>query len=673
VKLQSHSNKLDTNVENETQEFGIGDASVVIEILRNRLYQHKVRTLVQEYICNARDAMRESGKDNQFKVTVPNYLNPVFKVRDFGPGVSPERMKNVFIMYGSSTKRTSNNQTGGFGLGAKSAWSYTDSFTIVSVVDGIRRTYVAHTGVNNNGRLDLVSSEKTDEASGTEIQVAVKERDIEEFRNAVHRAIFFWDERPIVKGDLDVPTLVKGVRIGDMVEVIANDLLPSCVKGSSWGNQPLAVIDGIPYTIDTGLTDKVEKFSEIDDLVKGRLILHFGNGIVEVAASRESIADSEITINSMKKIAGKALIEVKTHISDTFGKVKTNSEYLSTYSLMSGSFEVKGFATFGDYSIEYGRIVSTLLEKVILTDIHDLDRRRRNKINKITKSEMSAGRRMIDVDQINNLFYLTKEEPKLQQNKRIREYLKTNKSMLLMELGQDKAAFDQVIKDLNAKDFHAITYTEAPKVAKVKVERENEQICLHQFSGNKHKYVTLAGNTQKWLYVPVDQFSEEYRELDIYFRNQEEFRICALAHKALSMVQDDANFSPLKDWLDAYKADSAAINYAKRSVSINCDEINILDGINGIRDKFLTDMIAEYEKMHASLVSNSGKRTIPEVFLKVANELPEVKDFMEKDGQLQKLIKEKYALLLDFSRYSSYKEELVFYINAKYEANKGVK
>ena len=162
MKLAEHSNQLATNVEGETQNFGIGDASVVIEILRNRLYENKIQTLTQEYICNARDAHREVGKGNNFEVTVPNRLNPVFKVKDFGPGITPDRMATVFIMYGASTKRGTDNQTGGFGIGAKSAWSYTDSFTIVSTVNGTRRTYVAHTGVNNNGRLDLVSTDETD-------------------------------------------------------------------------------------------------------------------------------------------------------------------------------------------------------------------------------------------------------------------------------------------------------------------------------------------------------------------------------------------------------------------------------------------------------------------------------------------------------------------------------
>ena len=125
---------LQTNIQTKSTSFGIGDVSTVIEILRNRLYSNPIQTLVQEYICNARDAMREAntwGK-TPLVIGVPNAVNPLFTVRDFGLGLTPDRVEKVFVLYGASTKRDSNNQTGGFGIGAKSAWSYTDSFTVTT-------------------------------------------------------------------------------------------------------------------------------------------------------------------------------------------------------------------------------------------------------------------------------------------------------------------------------------------------------------------------------------------------------------------------------------------------------------------------------------------------------------------------------------------------------------
>ena len=113
MKLQQHNNTLQTNCEVVSKQFGIGNSAKIIAILRDKLYEKKVQCLVQEYISNARDSHRQAGKGNNFEVTIPTRLSPVFKVRDFGVGISPEMMENVFIMYGSSTKEHTNDLTGG--------------------------------------------------------------------------------------------------------------------------------------------------------------------------------------------------------------------------------------------------------------------------------------------------------------------------------------------------------------------------------------------------------------------------------------------------------------------------------------------------------------------------------------------------------------------------------
>src|ERR1700687_317388 len=306
MKLTNHQNTLETNVRNETQDFAIGDCSVIVDILRNRMYQYKIQTSCQEIISNAKDACRESGKkDSDFIITVPTPLNPVFAVKDSGIGISPDRITNVFLKYGSSTKRNDNNQIGGFGLGAKSFFSYTDSFTITTIVDGFKRVYVAHIGTNNQGRLDLISTEPTTEESGTEVQVAVKRDDIGEFINAVKRAIYFWEEKPIIKGTLNTPTLVKGLQIGTHLEVIESGLVPDYIEGGYGSHSPLAVIDGIPYAIGDKLLNRCPTLKKIEDFVRRKLLIHIGNGVVEVAASRESIADSDKTKDALEKLAVK--------------------------------------------------------------------------------------------------------------------------------------------------------------------------------------------------------------------------------------------------------------------------------------------------------------------------------------------------------------------------------
>src|ERR1035437_6505505 len=180
----------------ETTAYSIGDASKIIEILRSKIYSKPIQTLVQEYLCNARDAVREiKGSKILVSLISDDANTPTFKVRDYGPGISPERMK-LFTQYGSTTKDGSNNQTGGFGLGSKLAWAYTDTINIVTFIDGTRRHYIASIGANKNGTLDLMSEDKTIEANGTEISLELKSRqdyDYNDFTIAIARAVCFWN------------------------------------------------------------------------------------------------------------------------------------------------------------------------------------------------------------------------------------------------------------------------------------------------------------------------------------------------------------------------------------------------------------------------------------------------------------------------------------------------
>jgi hypothetical protein len=55
------------------------------------LAKDKIGYPIRELSTNAWDASR-----GNFEVHLPTVLNPVFRVRDYGPGMSAEDMKNVY-------------------------------------------------------------------------------------------------------------------------------------------------------------------------------------------------------------------------------------------------------------------------------------------------------------------------------------------------------------------------------------------------------------------------------------------------------------------------------------------------------------------------------------------------------------------------------------------------
>jgi hypothetical protein len=328
--------------------------SSIIDILRNRLYSKPIQTLVQEYICNARDAMREANTwgIKSLVIGVPNAIKPVFSVRDFGVGLSPDRVENVFVLYGASTKRDSNNQTGGFGIGAKSAWSYTDSFTVTTFVDGIERVYIAHLGTNNMGSLDLISERATTEPNGTMVSIAVRPNDIQEFKTAIQRCTYFWKEPIEFLGSADNLEKFNTIYEDDDVIVVSHCPFIGWLTG--------LLIDGVIYPCEQD-----QKSTNRPALLK------FKTGELDISASREEITKCQKNteaieaklerINRLAEARRDELMKLKS-LNDVikfqekwgfFTKVKETTIELDGYKYHYGSLYLSKNST--GYWLEYRR------------------------------------------------------------------------------------------------------------------------------------------------------------------------------------------------------------------------------------------------------------------------------------------------------------------------------
>lgn len=340
MQIKNNDSIISTNSNSsESHEFTIGDVSGIIEILRNKLYSNPIQTLTQEYLSNARDSHRESGNGKTpIKVTLPTNVDSCLKIRDYGVGLNKERVKNVFVNYGISTKRSSNEQTGGFGLGAKSAWAYTDSFVVVSFYEGTKSTYVAHTGNNKNGMFELVEECSTNELNGVEIQIPVKEQDIESFINAVYRTTFFWEVKPKMQGitEIEMPEEYKNFKCAyknDFVTVIRESaFVQSLFRTNSYRKKLFALIDGIPY--DISKYTNISSAGNIVELFNQNLLVFISvnNGEIQVSASREEISNDSQNTDVINQVCRNAINKVSNYVSKSLSKDYENlKEYYDTY------------------------------------------------------------------------------------------------------------------------------------------------------------------------------------------------------------------------------------------------------------------------------------------------------------------------------------------------------
>lgn len=301
MELKLQATTVEASAKFEKGIFGIGNVALVMEILRSKMYSVPIRTIVQEIASNARDAHREVGTPNvPIEIKLPNSLDKTFHVRDFGPGITPDRMTNIFLQYGNSTKRSDNTQTGGFGLGAKSPFAYVDQFCIESITTEngkrIKRSYTATIDASRMGELSCMLEEETNDPQGTKIIVACKPHDEFQFEKWVGNVCRFWDVKPTIKGSASF-------RFPE---------LKYHVQGNGWklGGQdgesdPIAVVDGIPYTIRSnslGLDSSSMSKGDANllNVLRHPIRLFFNVGELTLTANREEIDYQPETITRIK-------------------------------------------------------------------------------------------------------------------------------------------------------------------------------------------------------------------------------------------------------------------------------------------------------------------------------------------------------------------------------------
>jgi hypothetical protein len=196
--VEIHSRGLDS-----TNQFTIAQTSKMFKILSDSLYSDKVMAVIRELSTNAYDAHVAAGNKNPFKVSLPTQACPSFTVRDFGTGLSQKDMEELYTTYGASNKNDSNDFVGCLGLGSKSPFAYTKSFSTTSYHNGKKYSYIAAMDESGVPSLNLFGITDTNEPNGLEISFAIKQHDFHEFTNKSKRIFHYFKMRPIIEGGTD--------------------------------------------------------------------------------------------------------------------------------------------------------------------------------------------------------------------------------------------------------------------------------------------------------------------------------------------------------------------------------------------------------------------------------------------------------------------------------------
>lgn len=214
----------------------------ILQVLTD-LYSDPIKALLREYSTNAWDSHVEAGVTKPIRIDLPGILSPYLVVRDFGIGMGPEDIRNVYSRYGTSTKHDTDEQTGRLGLGGKSALTYTNQFSVTAVKDGVK-TFVAVQRVGDGKIImEIIDTMPTTESNGVEVKIPVRNSDFDKFGDAAKHFFSFWDAGTVVINDAPHNPPTPGLRIDDRTYV-RFDL-----------DQDYVVMGNVAYPIDARLVN----------------------------------------------------------------------------------------------------------------------------------------------------------------------------------------------------------------------------------------------------------------------------------------------------------------------------------------------------------------------------------------------------------------------------------
>lgn len=276
-------------------EFRIRNSAKAFSILSSGLYANKIRAIIREYSCNAVDSHVEAGHANTpFDVHLPNSLEPWFAVRDYGVGLDEQQVRNIFTTYFESTKTETDDLIGGLGLGSKSAFSFTDNFTIVAVKGGMKRVYTAF--INDQGVPSIapMGEEGSNEPAGVEIRFAVEDSyDFRKFYEEARHVYKHFKLRPVVSGGIGEFSFIDP-------EYADRDIIPgvhTVPNSRGYSTRSYAIMGNIEYPLDVPSNMDL---GEVGNLLNCGLVIEFGIGELDIQASREGLSYIPETIAAIK-------------------------------------------------------------------------------------------------------------------------------------------------------------------------------------------------------------------------------------------------------------------------------------------------------------------------------------------------------------------------------------
>lgn len=362
--INTEVNKTTTSSNIKGSAMAVNITSTSFNFILDNLYTQPHRAIVRELSCNAWDAHVQAGNKVPFHIQVPSKFNQTFIIRDFGVGLTPDEIDLYLNTLYQSSKGSSNEQIGGFGLGAKSPFALVQSFFISSYKDNIEYKCFWFRDSEGIPILKIQSQAPTEEPNGIKYIINFEGKDIDSIVKACSSELLGLEIKPRFFSDINDPATEFDI-IGQSGIEIVNEtsdylllrdsgriLSDTFLSSSAYRRTSLRLlmsIGGVLYPTPPSFDVKdvlidVQNFLQIFD-TSLYIVIKFPIGAIKLPSTREHILDTPENISIIKEGAVRGLQSFLVHAREDYlasiedkdiCKMETHLEALPSYCKNSG-------------------------------------------------------------------------------------------------------------------------------------------------------------------------------------------------------------------------------------------------------------------------------------------------------------------------------------------------
>lgn len=284
----------------------IKSSGKMLSLLVDRLYAYKYAAVVRELCANAADSHVMAGHgDRPFDVYLPSDISPFFIVEDHGTGLNRADVEKYFGTLGESSKEENQDQIGALGLGCKSPFAVTDSFTIESRCEGLVHTFTYYKNSElipclmwNNTR-DM----KDDEENGITVKVPSDPSTHNEYVDGLRTELFTFKTLPRVDGSdkFEWAKVKRELFVGEGFRIVQLDEHDRAARHfTSRKGDVVAVMGGVTYPIRLPPAE-YDKCPHLKSFRRmgATLIIDFEMGTIDFQPSREELSYDPQTVENI--------------------------------------------------------------------------------------------------------------------------------------------------------------------------------------------------------------------------------------------------------------------------------------------------------------------------------------------------------------------------------------